>query len=154
TAVGASGPAGKYRGLAESYTGTQWVLSSGTGAGTGANVLSSASCPIVTWCAASGYWAQAGQEIGLNEVMSGTAWAVSQSVAVLTPTTVILKASQTAAGIGRAAVLTAVVNPAPDTGTVRFSEGGAPLAGCQAVALRPGAGTATCTTVFWTGGQH
>lgn len=52
--------------------------------------------------------------------------------------------------------LTAHVSPVPSTGgTVSFADGGAPIPGCESVAVDPNAGTAECTaTAFQPGQPH
>ena len=50
--------------------------------------------------------------------------------------------------------LTANVTPTPDAGTVSFTDGGSPIAGCGVVAVSAASPQATCTTTFGTLGQH
>jgi lysophospholipase L1-like esterase len=48
--------------------------------------------------------------------------------------------------------LTAAVGPVPDGGTVAFTDGSTPIAGCSAVPVA--GGKATCSTAFTTAGTH
>jgi hypothetical protein len=52
----------------------------------------------------------------------------------------------------QAVPLTATVGPAPDGGTVAFSDGSTSIAGCGAVAVV--GGRATCSATFATAGTH
>ena len=53
---------------------------------------------------------------------------------------------------GQQVTFTAKVTPAPNGGTVAFTDGGAPISGCSAVSLASGA--ATCSIVYGAGGSH
>ncbi|MHB8690190.1 MAG: Ig-like domain repeat protein [Solirubrobacteraceae bacterium] len=64
-----------------------------------------------------------------------------------------LAASPSAAGTGAPVTFTATVTPAPDGGTVGFSDGIKPISGCVAVPLTP-SGAAACTAAFTTAGTH
>ena len=76
------------------------------------------------------------------------------------PSTTTVSASTTAPTTGQSVTLTAKVSRTLDSdghtsavaggGTVSFTDAGAPIAGCTAVALSPG----TCTTSFATTGAH
>jgi hypothetical protein len=61
-----------------------------------------------------------------------------------TATSVVLSSSANPSVSGQRVTYTAAISPAPDGGTVRFLAGGRPLAGCAAVPVDPGHGTATC----------
>lgn len=77
--------------------------------------------------------------------LNPTPLAASPSVAVtLVPSSTSLAASPGTVVAGSTVTLTATVHPSTATGTVAFSAGGAPIAGCSTVALV--AGVATCTT--------
>ena len=64
------------------------------------------------------------------------------------PTTTVLSSSSDPSSAGQAVTFTAQVSPAPDSGTVGFTDGGTVIAGCAAVAwakpaVRRAAGRAT-----------
>lgn len=65
-----------------------------------------------------------------------------------TPTTEALSSSRNPVRIGKAVTFTATVGPAPDGGTVAFTNNGMAIAGCGAVRVSPVSGQATCTTSF------
>ena len=65
-----------------------------------------------------------------------------------TATSVALRSSSNPSVSGQHVTYTATVSPTPDTGTVRFIAGGQPIAGCAAVPVAAGHGTATCATTY------
>jgi outer membrane protein assembly factor BamB len=71
------------------------------------------------------------------------------------PTTTSLASSANPASPSAPLTLTATVSPAPDGGTVSFSEGGAPIAGCAALPVDVAtSGLATCPVSYATAGTH
>jgi outer membrane protein assembly factor BamB len=70
------------------------------------------------------------------------------------PTGETLSSSANPAAVGQTVTLTATVSPTPDAGTVAFTDGGAAIPGCGAVAVNPITPQATCMTSFGTTGQH
>jgi hypothetical protein len=82
-------------------------------------------------------------------------YTVTPAATATTPaaTATTLAASPSAARTGAPVTFNATVTPAPDGGTVGFSDGTKPIAGCVAVPLTPG-GTAACTAAFTTAGTH
>jgi hypothetical protein len=69
-----------------------------------------------------------------------------------TTTATSIASSQNPSITGRQVTYTATVSPKPDGGTVTFADGGAPIAGCEAVPLTTN--TATCTVTYGTAGSH
>ncbi|HLY49237.1 MAG TPA: Ig-like domain repeat protein, partial [Solirubrobacteraceae bacterium] len=69
-------------------------------------------------------------------------------------TATALGSSADPAGPGQAVTLTATVSPTPDAGTVAFTDGGAPIAGCGAVAVSVASGQAVCNAAFSASGNH
>ena len=73
----------------------------------------------------------------------------------LTPTTTTLVPSANPARARTRVTLTAQVSPAPDSGTVAFIDGGAPISGCAAIAVSAAtAGHAVCRAAFAHTGTH
>jgi Bacterial Ig-like domain (group 3) len=73
----------------------------------------------------------------------------------LTPTTSMLVSSANPVAPRTSVSLTAAVAPAPDGGTVTFTDGGAPIAGCSGLAVTiAAAGLASCRTAFPMAGAH
>jgi hypothetical protein len=56
--------------------------------------------------------------------------------------------------LGQAVTYTATVSPAPDGGTVAFSDGSIPIPGCAAVAVNALSGRATCGATYSSPGSH
>jgi drug/metabolite transporter (DMT)-like permease/outer membrane protein assembly factor BamB len=56
--------------------------------------------------------------------------------------------------VGAPVTFTAAVSPAPNAGTVHFTDGSATIAGCAAAAVNTVSGRATCTTTWHHGGTH
>jgi hypothetical protein len=71
-----------------------------------------------------------------------------------TPTSETLSSSANPAAVGQTVSLTATISPTPDAGTIAFTDGGAAIPGCGAIAVNPMTPLATCTTSFGTAGQH
>jgi outer membrane protein assembly factor BamB len=70
------------------------------------------------------------------------------------PTSVGLSSSANPAAAGAPVTFTATISPGPDAGTVDFTDGGAPIAGCVTVAISPASNRAQCTTTFSAVGAH
>jgi hypothetical protein len=68
-------------------------------------------------------------------------------------TTTVLGSSANPIAAGQQVTITATVSPAPDGGTVAFSDGGTAIAGCGAVAVGAG-GTASCPVTYPVAGSH
>lgn len=68
------------------------------------------------------------------------------------PTTTTLSASANPATAAQAVTYTAVVSPAPTTGTVEFLDAGVPIPGCTSRALS--SGVATCTLTYPAASSH
>jgi hypothetical protein len=68
-------------------------------------------------------------------------------------TTSSLSSSANPASVGQAITYTAKVLPGPSGGTVNFFNNGAPIAGCDKVALSA-SGEATCATVYFSSGHQ
>jgi polyvinyl alcohol dehydrogenase (cytochrome) len=70
-------------------------------------------------------------------------------------TVTTLASSANPAFTGSAVALSAAVSPAPDSGTVTFTDGGTPISGCSAVPVSAAtAGQAVCQTPFARSGTH
>jgi hypothetical protein len=85
-----------------------------------------------------------------------TAHAVTATV-LSRATTTTLSAPSSAAATKPVTMTATVTGAAAPTGTVAFSDGGAPVSGCGSVALVKGTGvtsTATCSTSFTSAGAH
>jgi outer membrane protein assembly factor BamB len=70
------------------------------------------------------------------------------------PTATTLGSSANPAATGQTVTLTATVTPAPDSGTVAFTDSGAAIAGCGAAPVNVASGQATCTTSFGNVGRQ
>ena len=68
-------------------------------------------------------------------------------------TTVALDSSSPSVRTGQPLTYTATVNPNPGGGTVAFSDGGTPIAGCGSQPVSTG-GAATCQTTYGAAGTH
>jgi outer membrane protein assembly factor BamB len=69
-------------------------------------------------------------------------------------TSTSLSTSANPAGANQALTLTATVAPAPDAGTVAFTDGGQVISGCGAVPVSVTTGQASCAARFGSTGQH
>jgi len=72
---------------------------------------------------------------------------------VVTTTTTAVTSSANPSVTGQAVTYTATVSPGPDGGTVAFSDGSAPISGCDGLQVDT-SGTATCTVTYSTTGTH
>jgi hypothetical protein len=71
------------------------------------------------------------------------------------PTSTVLSSSANAPAKGQLVTLAAGVSPTPDGGSVAFTDGGTPIAGCAAVAVDlASGGQASCRATFSRGGAH
>ena len=77
---------------------------------------------------------------------------LSQSVTPA-PTATGLASSADPAAVGNQVTYTGTVTPAPDGGTIAFTDAGTAIAGCDAVAVS-GNGTATCQATYAAIGSH
>jgi YVTN family beta-propeller protein len=77
---------------------------------------------------------------------------VIKTAPVVTATTTSLSASPDPSAVGQQVTYTAAVSPAPDAGTVTFTDGGTAIAGCSSVPLR--SGSAACAVTYTTTGSH
>jgi outer membrane protein assembly factor BamB len=64
------------------------------------------------------------------------------------PTSLTLSSVPNLTFPGTAVTFTATVNPAPDAGTISFTNGGAPVGGCNSAAVSPATSHASCTITF------
>jgi hypothetical protein len=71
-----------------------------------------------------------------------------------TATTTALSSSANPSAPGQPVTFTATVSPAPDGGTVAFTDGGTPIAGCGAQPVDTSTGTAACQVAYKTTGTH
>jgi len=69
-------------------------------------------------------------------------------------TTASLWSSANPASVGQAVTYTAKVLPRPSGGTVNFFDNGAPIAGCDKVALDARTGEATCAATYFSSGNR
>jgi hypothetical protein len=69
-------------------------------------------------------------------------------------TTTTLEPSANPSALGAPVTYTATVSPVPDGGTVAFTDGGVPIAGCYSVAVNPSNGSATCRVTYNLAGSH
>ena len=65
-----------------------------------------------------------------------------------------LSASSTSKPVGSDVTFLATVSPNPQAGTITFTDGGKPIAGCSAVKLSSSQAAAHCSTSFPRAGQH
>lgn len=69
-------------------------------------------------------------------------------------TTTSLTSTSAAPALGSPVTLTATVAPIPNGGTVDFQDAGVPIAGCDARAIDPSTGSATCEVSYSSPGVH
>jgi outer membrane protein assembly factor BamB len=70
------------------------------------------------------------------------------------PTSEALTTSANPSAIGQVVTFTDIVSPAPDAGTVTFTDGGVPIAGCGAIPVSLASSRVTCTTKFGGAGHY
>jgi outer membrane protein assembly factor BamB len=91
-------------------------------------------------------------------VGNGSALTAFQIAALpgVTPTTTTLASSANPALVGKAVAYRAVVTPAPDAGTVEFTDGATAIPGCAAVPISgsPGSAVATCAVSYFFASRH
>ena len=73
---------------------------------------------------------------------------------VTTPTATSLSSSSNSATIGEPIVVTATTSPAPNGGTVTFTNNGTVIEGCAPVTVDTSTGVATCTVTYSVAGSH
>lgn len=83
---------------------------------------------------------------------AGSSWTIMETV-LQTATSTSLSSSANPSLTGRAVTYTATVSPAPDGGTVAFSDAGSAIPGCAAQPLTSH-GTATCQVTYTAAGTH
>ena len=71
-----------------------------------------------------------------------------------TTTATTLSSSPSPSQAGQQVTYTATIAPAPDGGTVAFTDGGAAIAGCGAQLVDTGTGAATCQVTYPSAGSH
>jgi hypothetical protein len=69
-----------------------------------------------------------------------------------TATTTAVSSSANPSTVGQQVTYTATVSPAPDSGTVTFTDGGTAIPGCSSVPVS--SGTANCATTYGATGSH
>jgi YVTN family beta-propeller protein len=134
--------------------------------GDGSNTTTSTPTTTHTYTAAGSYTASVtetdsagtsttqvftGQTMSLN---GGPGAGISRSLVVPTVTTTALASSSNPSTTSGSVTYTATVAPAPDGGTMSFTDNGAPLTGCAAVAVNTSTGNAICTTSYSAVGSH
>jgi hypothetical protein len=77
------------------------------------------------------------QALGVNRIQTATG----------------LSSSENPSSAGQLVIYTATVSPAPDSGTVTFTDGGTQISGCGAVAVDAGTETVTCQYTYYTSGR-
>jgi YVTN family beta-propeller protein len=92
-----------------------------------------------------------GQTMSLN---GGPGASTSRSLVVPLTTTTGIASSSNPSTAGGSVTYTATVAPAPDGGTVAFTDNGSPLTGCGAVAVSTSTGQASCTISYSAAGSH
>jgi hypothetical protein len=96
----------------------------------------------------------------ITAVFGGTASYPTSTSAALTQvvnptsTTTALVSSVNPSGVGQQVTFTATVSPVPDGGTMGFTDGGSPIAGCTAQAVNTTTGKATCSVTYAVAGSH
>lgn len=84
---------------------------------------------------------------------AGSSGSLAQTVSKIATTTT-LASSASPSIIGGQVSYTATVSPVPDGGTVAFTDGGTVIAGCGAVTVDTGTGTAICKVTYTAVGSH
>ena len=108
--------------------------------------LFSVSCVSPGTCTAFGFYVDnAGHAQGLL---------VNQTPVTQATTTTTLVSSANPSAAGQAVSYAATVSPAPDGGTVAFTDNGSPIAGCGAQPVNTSTGQATCQTTPAPAGAH
>src|SRR5579884_3212339 len=92
-------------------------------------------------------------QVGSNS-QQGAAYEFDYPPSAPTTTTTALSSSPNPATVGQQVSYTATVSPAPDGGTVAFSDGGGTIFGCGSVAVNTTTGEATCPVTYSTAGSH
>ena len=78
----------------------------------------------------------------------------SAEVLVTVNTEITISVEPERAQVGQRVTYTALVSPAPDGGTVLFSDEDEPIASCETVAVDPASGLASCSLVYESPGEH
>ncbi len=91
---------------------------------------------------------------GSTDTVYAPSTSSSETVVATTATTTALSASSNAPAIGSPVTYTATVSPAPNSGTVKFTDGGTTISGCSAQTVNTTTGKATCEVTYGTAGIH
>jgi Bacterial Ig-like domain (group 3) len=125
---------------------------SGCGAATVSLVTGKAAC--TTEFHALGAHHVTAKYSGSTDQIYRVATSSSREVTARQPTSVSLEASNTSPLVGEAVTYRALVAPTPTSGTVAFSDGASPIAGCQAQTVNTTTGIATCQVTYSNSGTH
>jgi hypothetical protein len=87
-------------------------------------------------------------------VWSGNGQVTISYTSPVTATTTTLVSSPNPSVVGQQVTYTATVSPAPDGGTVAFTDGGTPITGCGAVTVDSSTGKAACQVTYTSTGTH
>ena len=102
-------------------------------------------------CAAPGNCSAVGND-PTTSGHAGVLW--NQTPTTQAATTTALASSANPSASGQAVTYTATISPAPDSGTVSFTDNGSPITGCSSQPVSTSTGQATCTTTPATTGAH
>ena len=147
TATVSSNPPGSWL----TPTGTVTFSDGGSPIGT-ATLNGSGKATITTSSLAAGAHTITASYGGDNN-FSGSTGSLTQTVNKAATTTA-LSSSANPSVIGGQVTYTATVSPVPDGGTVAFTDGGTPIAGCGAVKVSTTTGKATCQVTYPATGRH
>jgi hypothetical protein len=141
-------------------TGASWVTSETSALNSSQRgLLTGVACPTSSTCLATGFTSSDTTEgTATTLVLTGTepappAGGGSGGLPAQTPTAISLEAAPNPASTGQEVLYTATVAPAPDTGTVSFSDNGAVIAACASVQLTD-TGEAVCPMTYSSAGNH
>ena len=95
-----------------------------------------------------------GSYSGSGDTIYPGSTSASKPVVATQSTTITLTASNAAPAVGQSVTYTATVVPAPDSGTVTFSDGGVAISGCEAQPVSPATGVAKCQATYGSTGRH
>ncbi|HEX3565518.1 MAG TPA: Ig-like domain repeat protein, partial [Acidimicrobiales bacterium] len=119
---------------------------------TGATIATNSACQFsvtVTGAVNGSYTNTTGAVSSTN---GGTGNTASAGLGVETTTATVVSSSLNPSAFGQTVVFTATVSPVPAGGTVGFTDGGASIAGCSAVAVS--SGSAACSVSTESVGSH
>ena len=98
--------------------------------------------------------AHTGGAVSVTVTTSGGGTSNAISYTFQFPTTTTLASSANPSIVGASVTFTATVSPAPNGGTVAFSDNGTAISGCQSLAVNTTTGNATCTVTYSSVGSH